>query len=246
MLLENADYNNDSIPDTVVTKGGKGYSFNGYLTKDSDFPLRKKFIAEHLEKYDTGRKNKNDEAIMIYPKYKRSSIVNPHFGTNAAHPRYIKWNLNTTFDDATVNQYPSVQKYYCKTNSMSDSTAYSVLTEEIMKPLWTGLKQIAKGNQNLLDLIEEISYITFKNKALDAIIRNDVRLEIYRFDDLKPSKKTKLANDYFDRVTSNNVYGIIQQIFNVLVGMKENILKQAIDQEITNLYFAHIQKLYSH
>jgi hypothetical protein len=47
--------------------------------------------------------------------------------------------LNTTFDQATVNQYPSVQKYYSKTNKMSDSTAYSVITEEIIKYLWSGL-----------------------------------------------------------------------------------------------------------
>jgi hypothetical protein len=43
-LLEDADYNNDNIPDTVVTKGGKVYSFNGYLTKDTDFPFRNKFV----------------------------------------------------------------------------------------------------------------------------------------------------------------------------------------------------------
>jgi hypothetical protein len=44
---------------------------------------------------------------------------------------------------------------------------------------------------------------------------------------LKPSKKTKLANDYFDRVTSKNLYGIVQQAFNILVGMKEKILTQS-------------------
>jgi hypothetical protein len=47
MLLEDADYNNDAIPDTVGTKGGKVYSFNGYLTKDADFPLRKRFVGTH-------------------------------------------------------------------------------------------------------------------------------------------------------------------------------------------------------
>jgi hypothetical protein len=43
---------------------------------------------------------------------------------------------------------------------------------------------------------------------------------------LKLAKKTKLANDYFDRVTSKNLYDVVQQTFNVLVGMKENILQQ--------------------
>ena len=45
-----------------------------------------------------------------------------------------------------------------------------------------------------MDLTSDISYITFKNKVLDAIIRNDLRLEIHGFDDLKPTKKTKFAN----------------------------------------------------
>jgi hypothetical protein len=59
---------------------------------------------------------------------------------------------------------------------------------------------------------------------------------------LKPSKKTKLANDYFDRVTSKNLYDVIQQTFNVLVGMKENILKPSIDEEITNFYITSIKQ----
>jgi hypothetical protein len=50
MLLEDADDNNDAIPDTIVAKGGKVYSFNGYLTKDSDFPLRKRLIGTHNDK----------------------------------------------------------------------------------------------------------------------------------------------------------------------------------------------------
>jgi hypothetical protein len=205
MLLDDADYNNDNIPDTVVTKGGKVYFFNGYLIKDTDFPLRKRFVANHKEKYDTGRKNKQGEALKMYPKYKKSSIANSQFATVMSHPRYRKWNLNTTFDDATVKQYPAVQKYYCKANSMSDSTAYSVITEEIIKPLWSGLKQLAKDHQNLLDLTEGISYITFNNKALEAIIKDDLRYGNHGFDDFKPIKKTKLANDYFDRVTSKNL-----------------------------------------
>jgi hypothetical protein len=70
MLLEDSDYNNDNIPDPVVTKGGKVYSFYGYLTKDSDLPLRKRFVADHRGKYATGRKNKNREAISMYLRYK--------------------------------------------------------------------------------------------------------------------------------------------------------------------------------
>jgi hypothetical protein len=65
---------------------------------------------------------------------------------------------------------------------MSDSTAYSVITDEIIKPLWSILKQPVKEHQNLLDFTEGISYITFKNKALDEIIGNDLRIEYHGFD----------------------------------------------------------------
>jgi hypothetical protein len=81
-----------------------------------------------------------------------------------------------------------------------------------------------------------------KNKALGAIMRNDLRLEIHGFDDLKQSKKTKLANDYFDRVTSKNLYGVVQQTFNVLVGMEENILKQSIGEQTTKFYIENIKQ----
>jgi hypothetical protein len=70
----------------------------------------------------------------MYPRYKKSSIINPAFYTIPYHPRHIKWNLNTTFDQATVNQYPALQKYYSKANNLKDSTAYSVITEEVLKP----------------------------------------------------------------------------------------------------------------
>jgi hypothetical protein len=105
-----------------------------------------------------------------------------------------------------IQQYKNI---YRKANYISDSTAYSVITDEIIKPLWTDLKQIVKEHQNLLDLTEGISYIIFKNKALDAIILNDLRIDYHGFDDLKPTKKTKLANDYFDRITSKNLYGVV-------------------------------------
>jgi predicted nucleotidyltransferase len=72
----------DLIADTVVTKEGKVYSLNGYLTKDADFPRRKRYLTDHTDKYDTGRRNKNNEAILMYPKCKKVSIVSPIFNTD--------------------------------------------------------------------------------------------------------------------------------------------------------------------
>jgi hypothetical protein len=36
-----------------------------------------------------------------------------------------------------------------------------------------------------MDLTSDVSYITFKNKTLDAISRNDLRIANSGFDDLK-------------------------------------------------------------
>jgi hypothetical protein len=47
-------------------------------------------------------------------------------------------------------------------------------------------------DQGLLDLISDLSYIAFKNKAFDAIIKNDFRVSFHDFDDLKQSKKIRL------------------------------------------------------
>jgi hypothetical protein len=42
-MLNVQDYDGDGIDDTIVTKEGKVYSFNGFLPKDTDYPLRRYF-----------------------------------------------------------------------------------------------------------------------------------------------------------------------------------------------------------
>jgi hypothetical protein len=103
--------------------------------------------------------------------------------------------------------------------------------------------QFEGKDQGLLDLTADISYITFKNKVLDAIIKTDLRYENHGFDDFKHSKKTKLTNKYFDRVTSKNLVGAVQQAVTVLTGIKENILKLQIDQETIDYYSTQIQSM---
>jgi hypothetical protein len=45
-LLDEKDYDCDGISDTVVTKDKKVYSFNGFLPKDTDYPLCREFLLE--------------------------------------------------------------------------------------------------------------------------------------------------------------------------------------------------------
>jgi hypothetical protein len=71
----------------------------------------------------------------MYPRFKKSSTITPSFNTNPSLPRHIKWNLNTAFDNDTGNQYPAVQKYYSKANNLTDSTAYSIITEEVIRTI---------------------------------------------------------------------------------------------------------------
>jgi hypothetical protein len=37
-MLEVKDYDGDRLSDTIVTKDDKVYSFNGFITKDTDYP----------------------------------------------------------------------------------------------------------------------------------------------------------------------------------------------------------------
>jgi hypothetical protein len=46
-LLQEQDYDGDGIDDTVITKEGKVYSFNGFLPKDTDYPLHRSFLMQH-------------------------------------------------------------------------------------------------------------------------------------------------------------------------------------------------------
>jgi hypothetical protein len=39
-MLDEQDFDVDGVPDTIVTKEGKVFSFKGFLPKDTDYPLR--------------------------------------------------------------------------------------------------------------------------------------------------------------------------------------------------------------
>jgi hypothetical protein len=45
-MLNVQDYDGDGLEDTLVTKDGKVNSFNGFLPKDTDYPLRRAFLME--------------------------------------------------------------------------------------------------------------------------------------------------------------------------------------------------------
>jgi hypothetical protein len=45
-MLNYQDYDGDGLEDTIVTKQGKVYYFNGFLPKDTDYPLRRAFLLE--------------------------------------------------------------------------------------------------------------------------------------------------------------------------------------------------------
>jgi hypothetical protein len=48
-ILPYQDYDGDNVPDTIIGRNNKIYSYNGYRPKDSDHALRQAFFIEHPE-----------------------------------------------------------------------------------------------------------------------------------------------------------------------------------------------------
>jgi hypothetical protein len=48
-ILPWQDYDGDEVPDTIIGRNNKIYSYNGYRPKESDHPLRQAFFVEHPE-----------------------------------------------------------------------------------------------------------------------------------------------------------------------------------------------------
>jgi hypothetical protein len=58
-MLPVKDYDGDNLDVTIVTKDGKVYSFNGFITKDTDYPLRQSY-------YNQGFKHQNKKGDSVY------------------------------------------------------------------------------------------------------------------------------------------------------------------------------------
>jgi hypothetical protein len=104
-MLQPKDYDGDGLADTIVTKDGKIYSFNGFVTKDNDYPLRQVYLNQ-------GFKHENKKGESVYIGYSMKNLREHYY--NPVEPRKEYYSLNSNFwghFKDVAQHYPSVRKY---------------------------------------------------------------------------------------------------------------------------------------
>jgi hypothetical protein len=94
-MLSYKDYDGDGLEDTIATKDGKVYSFNGYMPKFSDYPLHKTFLSQNIKHtYEkTGKE--------IYTKYSMKNMKTKVL--NRQNPRKRRFTLNLNLSNELAN-----------------------------------------------------------------------------------------------------------------------------------------------
>jgi hypothetical protein len=223
-MLNVQDYDGDGLPDTVVTKEGKVYSFNGFLPKDTDYPLRRAFLMQHS-------KHTNRFGHQQYDRYSVAKTKSKTLNPNA--PRERKYNLNFNFDQQTAGLYPAIQKYQMKSQPTIDN-ATTVISNEILRPVWYSARRVHQSNPQIIDATDGINYFTFKNTMMDEIFTTPLSLQYNGFSNLKPKKKTEIMNHYFDTVLAAQHDQLIQRAITqvVLLKSQQSLLGNDVSQQL--------------
>jgi hypothetical protein len=75
-LLEFQDYDGDTVPDTIIGRNNKIYSYNGYRPKETDHPLRQAYFMNHPDQ-----------------RYKRKALTEIQYNEDDMHTPEA-WNLD--------------------------------------------------------------------------------------------------------------------------------------------------------
>jgi hypothetical protein len=209
-MLNGQDYDGDGIDDTIVSKEEKVYSFNGFLPKDTDYPLRRSYLMEN-------RKHQNRFGNQQYDRYSvaktKSKVV------NESAPRERAYNLNYQFDQQIANNYPAIQKYQMKAQPQMEN-ASTVISSLILRPVWYAAKRLHQTNPQIIDITDSINYITFKNEMMDKIFHTPLSRTVSGYKNLKPKRKTDIMNTYFDNILSKQHNQLIQSATEQLLLLK--------------------------
>jgi hypothetical protein len=227
------DYDGDGITDTVVTKDGKVYSFNCFLPKDTDYPLRREFLMKNKKHKDKSGKDQYDRYSAAQTK---SKIINP----NA--PRERAYKLNLEFAPQQGNFYPAIQKYLKKAQPQVDN-ATTVISNEILRPVWRIARQLHQGNPEIIDATDGVNYIKFKNIMIDDLFTTPLSQTIPDYVNLKSKKKTEAMNDYFDQNYANQHSQLLQRAITQLILLKSEItqLDQQTGQDLFNVIYNNLK-----
>jgi hypothetical protein len=233
-MLNVQDYDVDGLDDTIVTKGGKVYSFNGFLPKDTDYPLRRAFLME-------GKQHQNRWGSQEYDRYSTAKTKNRIFKLDA--PRERAYKLNYDFPQQLSDFYPALQKYQKKAQTQIDN-ATNVILSDVLRPVWNATRQAHRLYSQVIDITDGTTFINFKNNFLNSELYSPIRQIHTNFDNLKPKRKTDLTNNFFDNYLSGKLGTLIQNAIALLILTKSQTVKmdENIQQEYASIIYNLIPK----
>jgi hypothetical protein len=172
-----------------------------------------------------------------YSLYKmRNKVVNENY------PRQQAYSPNYTISDEIINQSTAVQKL-TKSYTPKFESAYTVITNDVIRPIWNLSKQYAKGNPNIVNITDGVNFINFKKASINEIITIPLTLEDESFPKYNNKLKTEYAHKYFDNTLVHKLDELIQRSLTILItlkGNKQNIGSNEEAQQLWKDYYPYI------
>ena len=182
-VLPEVDYDGDNVNDIIVTKNGKVYSFNGYMPKDNDWPLRGAYLAKNQINDETGK----------YYGYTKKRFMNKQ--VDRENPIYIDFQDKYEYSDRTQQMYPAVKRYVNQAQKTKQSV-YMAVVQSLAKNVWnaykTGMAEKFPKHIKFADL----SKLLYTKLVMEKVRANTPNFESYN----KGSRATLLEDYWSDHV----------------------------------------------
>ena len=185
-VLPENDYDGDDTPDIIVTKNGKIYSFNGYMPKENDWPLRGTYLSHN--RY-------NDETNRYYGYTKKrfmNKVVNPE------NEMYIDFPDPVTFTDKQQLLYPATRRYTNQVKKTKQSV-YMTVVQTLAKEAWNAQKKLLGE-----EFPKHLKFANVSKLIYDKFIIANVRGDVPGFDSMRKEDKTKTLEQYWDEIIIPN------------------------------------------
>jgi len=179
-VLPEVDYDGDDTPDIIVTKNGKIYSFNGYMPKENDWPLRGTYLSHNRINEDTGK----------YYGYTKKRFMNKE--VNRDNPSHIRFPDPEYFTDKQQLLYPAARRYNNQVKKTRQSI-YMTVVQSLAKDAWTRQKKLLGA-----DFPKHIKFADVSKLIYTRLIIENIRDGYPELDSMRKDDKTKLLEKYWD------------------------------------------------
>jgi flagellar hook-basal body complex protein FliE len=176
-----------------------------------------------------------------YDRFSKSKAMTKHF--NPSNPREMSSTLKYDFTQNLANLYPSIQKYQQKSQPQMVN-ATTIISNEILRPVWYAAKQLHERNPQIIDTTAGINYVDFKNYMMDDIFTTPLSQQYNDFANLKPKRKTDIMNSYFDEYLSKERDQLFQRTITGLILLKSQ--RNNIPQNSQQILFRNIYDSFDH